>query len=58
MLDKFFVWVGRNRKAISYTVGGMNLLAALSFLLQGSWGLAILWTVMALFIIIDPHKPV
>jgi hypothetical protein len=25
MLDKFFEWVGRNRKEISLTIGGLNL---------------------------------
>lgn len=57
MLDKFFVWVGRNRNTIGYTIGGLNLLMALSFLAQGAWGLAILWAAIGAMIIIDIRRP-
>ena len=57
MKDKFFTWVGRNRNAIGYGIGGLNLLMALSYLAQGAWGLAILWAVIGVFIIIDIRKP-
>jgi len=33
MKDKFFIWVGRNRKAIGYSVAGGNILCAASLLL-------------------------
>lgn len=57
MLDKFFTWIGRNRNTIGYTIGGLNLLMALSFLAQGAWGLAILWAVIGTMIIIDIRRP-
>ena len=53
MKDKFFVWFGRNRKTIGYTVGGSNLLIALSHLIQGQYGLMLLWLVIAATIIFD-----
>ena len=28
MMDKFFMWVGRHRDAIGYTIGAMCLLSA------------------------------
>jgi hypothetical protein len=36
MLDKFFIWVGRNRKEIGLTVAGLNILGGLSFLSSGN----------------------
>ena len=53
MKDKFFVWFGRNRKTIGYTIGGMNLLVALSHLVQGQLGLMLLWLVISFMIIFD-----
>lgn len=35
MIDKFFIWVGRNRKTIGYTVAGLNILSGLSLLSSG-----------------------
>ena len=34
-MDKFFIWVGRNRKAIGYTVAGLNILGGASLLASG-----------------------
>ena len=53
MKDKFFVWFGRNRKEIGYTVGGFNLLIALSHLIQAQYGLALLWLFVGALIIFD-----
>lgn len=53
MKDKFFVWFGRNRKTIGYTIGGMNLLVALSHLIQGQLGLMLLWLVISFMIMFD-----
>lgn len=53
MLDKFLIWVGRNRHPIGYSVGGLNVLAGLSYLTTGAWGLTLLWLVMGAYIIYD-----
>ncbi len=53
MKDKFFEWLGRNRKTIGYTVGGLNLLAALNYLVQGQYGLAVLWLAIGGMIVLD-----
>lgn len=35
MTDKFFIWVGRNRKTIGYTIAGLNILSGLNLLING-----------------------
>jgi hypothetical protein len=35
MTDKFFIWFDRNRKAIGYTVAGLNILSGVSLLASG-----------------------
>ena len=52
-MSKFFEWFGRNRQPVGYTIGGLNLLAALSYYLQGQSGLAMLWMVIGMFLIWD-----
>jgi hypothetical protein len=56
MLDKFFIWVGRNRKEISLTIGGVNLLAGLSSLINGDYGLAIVGFTIGGVLILDAYK--
>jgi hypothetical protein len=53
MKDKILIWIGRNRRAIGYTVGGLNLLVAGSHLAQGQYGLAMLWLVIGSMIVMD-----
>jgi hypothetical protein len=53
MKDKFIVWFGRNRRTIGYTVGGLNLLVALSHLIQGQYGSMLLWLVIGSMIVFD-----
>jgi hypothetical protein len=55
-MSKFLEWVSRNRQKIGYTVGGLNLLAALNHLVLGQWGLAILWFVIGGFLIYDAKE--
>lgn len=54
-MSKFFEWVGRNRKPISYTIGGLNLLAAVNFAIQGYHGMAVLWIAIAFMLIWDGY---
>ena len=56
MKDKFFEWFDRNRKTIGYTVGGLNLLAAVSYLIQGQYGLAMLWLFVGSMIVYDSQR--
>lgn len=53
MKDKFFEWLGRNRRSIGYTAGGLNLLVALNHLIQGDIGLAVLWLFIGVMMVID-----
>ena len=53
MKDKFIEWFGRNRRTIGYTIGGLNLLVALSHLIQGHYGLMLLWLVIGSMIVFD-----
>jgi len=56
MMDKFFIWVGRNRKEISLTIGGLNLLSGLSALVNGNYGLAIVGFTIGGALILDAYK--
>lgn len=53
MMDKFFVWFGRNRKTIGYTVGVLNLSLAVSYMIQGQYGMAMLWLFVGAMIVYD-----
>ena len=55
-MDKFFIWVGRNRKEISLTIGGLNLLSGLSALVNGNYGLAIVGFTIGGALIFDAYK--
>lgn len=50
------VWFGRNRRTIGYTIGGLNVLAGLSYALQGQFGMTLLWLVIGGMIILDTHE--
>lgn len=52
-MSKFIDWINCNRKQIGYTIGGLNLLAAVNYYLNGQLSLALLWTVIGTFLIWD-----
>jgi len=56
MLDKFIVWFGNNRKAIGYSIGGVNVLSGINFAVQGNYGLALLWLIIGGAIILDSYE--
>jgi hypothetical protein len=56
MMSKFFEWFGRNRKPVGYTIGALNVLAGVNFLLQGDAGLAVLWFVIGGTILFDTYE--
>jgi len=55
-MNKFFEWVYTKRKAIGYTVGVLNVLAAVNYAFNGQTGMAVLWTVIGLFLIWDAYE--
>lgn len=52
-MNKFKEWLYRSRKTIGYTIGALNLFVALEHLLNSNYGLAVLWFVIASFILLD-----
>lgn len=56
MLDKFFIWVGRNRKEISLTIGGLNILSGISGLVNGNYGLALVGFTIGGSLILDAYR--
>lgn len=55
-MSKFFEWLGRNRKPVGYTVGGLNVLVAINHAANGDMGLAVLWAVIGSFLIWDAYE--
>lgn len=55
MLDKFFIWVGRNRKEIGLTVGGINILTGISAVVSGNYSMAIVGFTIGGAIILDAY---
>lgn len=55
-MSKFFEWLMRNRKPVGYTIGGLNLLAALNYYIMGLTGMAVIWTVIGLFLVWDAYE--
>lgn len=54
-MTKFFEWFDRNRKAVGYTVGTMNILVGLNHFVNADAGLAVLWLVIGTFLIWDAY---
>ena len=52
-MDKFFEWIGRNRKPISATIGALNLLAGISNLVNNNYTLAMVNFAIAFVLIAD-----
>lgn len=55
-MNTFLEWMYAKRKAIGYTVGGLNLLAAVNYYYNGQTGMAVTWTVIGLFLIFDAYE--
>ena len=56
MKDKILGWLGRNRQEIAYTIAGVNLLSALSYLIQGHYAWSLLFLVIAGLVVIDTRE--
>jgi len=55
-MDKFFIWVGRNRKEISLTIGGLNILSGISALVSGNYALAVVGFTIGGALIFDAYR--
>lgn len=55
-MSKFLDWCNRNSKSISYTIGGLNLLAGLNSLAIGNYGLAIVGFTIGGGLIFDAYR--
>ena len=55
-MDKFTDWLGRNRKAIGYTVGGLNLGSGIGQVFAGNTGMGVVWIVIGAFLIWDAYE--
>lgn len=55
-MNKFFEWVNRRRQAIGYTVGGLNVLAAINYARLDMTVMAVAWTVIGVFLIWDAYE--
>jgi len=55
-MNKIGQWIDRNRKPISFTVGGLNVLAGINFAVQGQYGLAVLWIVIGGLFVWDTYS--
>lgn len=56
MMNKFGEWFVRNRKPIGYTIGGLNVLSGLNYVLEGNTGMGVLWIVIGSFLIWDAYE--
>ena len=56
MLGKFLDWFYSKRKPIGYTIGGLNILVGLNHIINGDFGLALLWFAIAMMLIIDAYE--
>ena len=55
-MNKFFQWLSDNRRGVGYTIGGLNLLAAINYWLNGQTGMAVTWAVIGAFLIWDAYE--
>ncbi len=53
MRDRFVAWLERNRRAIGYTAGGLNVLAGVNYLFQGQTGMGFLYLGIGIMLVLD-----
>lgn len=56
MKDRFIEWFGSNRKAIGYTVAGLNVFSGVSYLAQGQTTAGIVWLIIGGMLIFDTKE--
>ena len=56
MLGKFLDWFYSKRKPIGYTIGALNVLVGLNHVINGDFGLALLWFAIAMMLVIDAYE--
>ena len=55
-MNTFLNWVSTNRRAIGYTIGGINLWGSLQYLSNGEYGMAVLCVAIGGFIVFDAYR--
>jgi hypothetical protein len=55
MIGKFLDYVYSKRKPIGYTVGGLNVLTGINHLINGDFGLALLWFAIGMMLVMDAY---
>lgn len=56
MIVKFLDYVYSKRKPIGYTVGGLNVLVGINHLINGDFGLALLWFAIGMMLVMDAYE--
>ena len=56
MRDRFIAWLERNRRAVGYTAGGLNVLAGVNYLFQGHAGMGFLWLGIGIMLVLDTYE--
>jgi len=54
-MNKFLDWLGRNRKTIGYTIGGLNVGNGIGQMLVGQAS-GLVWVVIGVFLIWDAYE--
>ena len=52
-MDKFFIWVGRNRKVLGYSIGSLAVLSGCANLITGDITNGIVSSFIGLVVLID-----
>lgn len=56
MISKFLDYIYSKRKPIGYTIGGLNVLCGINFLVHGDFGMALLWFAIGMMLIMDAYE--
>lgn len=55
-MNKFAEWFNKNRKNIGYTVGGLNMLASMTYVAQGELNYALIYFTLGSVLIFDSYE--
>lgn len=56
MIGKFLDLLYSNRKTIGYTIGGLNVVCGVNFLVHGDFGMALLWFAIGMMLVMDAYE--
>lgn len=55
MISKFLGWLYAKRKPVGYTIGGLNVLSGINYLVHGDFGMASLWVAIGMMLVMDAY---